>query len=678
MKKYFIKYHSIIIFTILFLLIELSGTFLITGSFKIIDVRYILSILLFLNTILFVIKSDTIRFTTSVTFLLVQGLFNFIFIILFDLTGQQFDFSMFNLRNDAMGIIENIPLDFFSSFIFFTSISILYVFGGRLSSNIKEKNIKEPFLIKPKIIIASLLFFIGISANFLTAHSILNNTNEDPYQTMLTGATSSKYKQYGITSNFINELYSGLVYNNKESIPTDEVINFLYSDTNVQSKYFGVSEGNNVVTILGETLEWFAFISDLEKYPNGIDLTESELRTLYPNFYEFFDGSVILDNYYAKEKTDVSEMYSMMGSYPKDTYINYDHSNNTFPFSFANTLETVENLTYKNTFHNGTYTFYNRNIVHETLGYNKYYSSTQLEELFPNEFTNYLNTGERNLDSEMFESAKNIMFPIDERFNTYALTITMHGRFDKRENLDNLGYYDRLREFGIDVDLAKSENEYCFINYLATALDFDAAIGSVLTDLKNKNLLENTTIVLFSDHYAYYQGLSTYVKGEYYPSLSMDNETNYLELYRVPAMIYDTKLVNEIDNNNESRTINKFTSSCDIVPTLFDILGINYYSNMYYGNNIFSNNESLIYSRSYDIFFNDKIYFRNLYNIEFYNKQHFKNEEELHHYVEYILYPRANSLIQKIKYMDQIYYFDLYSNQTTYNDFTRRLNYINN
>lgn len=682
MKKYFIKYYSIIIFTILFFLIEMCGTYLVEGKFRIFDLRYMVSLLLIINTILFLIKNDKARFITTVLILAVQGSFNFFFIIMFEMTGQHFDYSMFQLRNDAMGIIEKIPLDFVTSFIFFLCISILYVFGNRLDNKVVEKKVKEPFIFKTKLVVASLLFIIGLSSNYITANSILS-TSEDIYESMLYGTESSKYNQYGITSNFINELYSGLLYNKKEQISTDLVEKEIYKQTSNPSQYFGVSEGNNVITILGETLEWFAFVSDEVNYPNGLKLTDEELRDLFPNFYKMFDGSVILDNYHAKEKTDVSEMYTMMGSYPKETYINYDHVGNNFPFSLANTLEIMQDYNYKYTFHNGTNTFYNRNIIHKDVGFTHYYSSEEIAETYPDKFTNYIDGSERNLDSELFDACKELMFPTSEKFYNYALTITMHGRFDKRQNLEELGYYDRLREFGIDIDdptILPTSNEASFITYLATALDLDKMIGIMFDYLEENNLLETTTIVFFSDHYAYYQGLSSYIKDIYAPKDSLEKGKNYLELYRVPAMIYDTKLVSAIDNNNDTRVISKFTNGSDIVPTLLDILGVRYYSNMYFGNNIFSSTESLSYSRSYDVFFNDKIYFKNLNNISFFYSEQTDEAakaNELENYIKYDLNPRANVLIEKMRYMDQVYYFDLYSQVDKYDDFIKYMNLIN-
>ncbi len=678
--KYFVKYNSIIIFSLLFVLIEFLGTFLVEGIFFVRDFRYIISLLILFNTILFIIKSDKARFYTAISLLLTQGVLMFFFVIMFEMTGQHFDYSMFQLRNDAMGIIEEIPLDFVSSFFFFLSISLLYIFGRRLNNTISDKKIKEPFLIKQKIVVVSLLFIIGFSANILTANSILSNNKIDEYEAMLNGNSANKYRQYGITSNLINELYSGLLYNEKEQLANSQISSFIYESTNEKSQYNGVSKGNNVVTILGETLEWFAFINNQDVYPKGHSLTDDELRLLFPNFYELLDGSVVLENYYAREKTDVSEMYTMVGSYPKNTYINYDHTENTIPYSFANTLELVEDVTYKNSFHNGYYTFYNRNNIHKNIGFNEYYATEQLVDLFPEVYNNYGSTGERNLDSEMFEAAKDLMFTNEERFHTYALTITMHGKFGYRQNLDDLGYFDKLAEFDLDLyddEIIPYSNEYNFISYLACALDVDAALGIMLDDLKAKNLLDTTTIVFFSDHYAYYQGLSTYMKDIISPSTSMRDETNYMELYRVPAMIYDKKLVEAIEDNNDTRFINKFTSSSDIIPTLYDILGINYYDNMYYGNNIFSKKESIVYSRSYDVFFNDKIYFKNINNIEFFNKDYFETDQQLQDYIELDLYPRTAQLVDKIKHMDQIYYFNYFGNESYYNTFVKGLKNIN-
>ena len=97
--------------------------------------------------------------------------------------------------------------------------------------------------------------------------------------------------------------------------------------------------------------------------------------------------------------------------------------------------------------------------------------------------------------------------------------------------------------------------------------------------MEKKDLLDDTVIVLFGDHNAYYQGLSSYVKDiENY-----DTERKFTDLYNVPLMIYDTDLTAKIAENKDERMIHKFTCTADIVPTLLDLLGVRYYTNLYYG-----------------------------------------------------------------------------------------------
>ncbi len=677
MKNFIAKYSIIPAFIVLTTLLELIGILLSDKAFYINDPRYYITIIGLLSTVLFLIKNDIARLITATVFISILGVINIFFILLFDMSGEYFAFEMFNLRGDAAGIVESIPLNFFFCFVFVTSLSLFYVFGKRSSNVILKMGFKDPLVLWKKVTLGVSIILICLVGNILTANSIQNNSDTDKYLNMLFNDTKGQYQEYGITSNFVNELYKGLLYSDVEQIPTSTVTDFLYDEIAPTSQYFGVSEGNNVLMVLCETFEWFSFIANEDVYPNGLKLEEYQLRELYPNLYKLLDSSVVLSNYYAKDKTDVSEIQSMLGAYPTDKFINYDYSENTIPHIIGNVLETVEGISYKNNFHNGTNTFYNRNLISSQLGFNHYYSSEELDSLFPGVFKDYILESERNLDSQLFEASKDLMFPEDERFFTYALTITMHGVFSKRNNLDSLGYYDRLREYGIDIDDSTlSSDEYGFVSYLATGLDFDASIGVIFEDLESKDLLEDTTIVFFSDHQAYYQGLTEYVKDISSYSYAMREGLNYMNTYNIPVMIYDEKLVTAIEENNDSRIVDKFTTSTDLPMTLYDILGVNVFENMYYGSSAFVDDVSLGYSRSYDVFYNDLIYFRNFNSILYYNQDVFTTEEELEEYIKYIE-PFATKFVTKIKYTDQIFQFDIYGNEILLNDFKYRLLDIN-
>ena len=155
--------------------------------------------------------------------------------------------------------------------------------------------------------------------------------------------------------------------------------------------------------------------------------------------------------------------------------------------------------------------------------------------------------------------------------------------------------------FGEDYNLEEQdEQQQILLHYMTTALEFDDAIGCMMQDLESKGLLDNTTVVLFGDHDAYYQKVSGSVKDIYaYDDEELEKSgRNFTDLYKVPLMIYDEKLSEEIEEKNGERMIDKFTCTSDIVPTLLDLFGIHYYTNMYYGHSVFSNEQSVLYSRA--------------------------------------------------------------------------------
>ena len=470
----------------------------------------------------------------------------------------------------------------------------------------------------------------------------------------------NNYLNYGATSNFINQLYNGLFFSSLENKSRKEIDSFIYKNISTPTEYFGISKDNNLVTILAESLEWTAFIQDANSYPNGLyDLSQEDIDYLFPNLTYFYNNGVSMINNYSREKTDISENLSIIGSYPTNVYINYDYPENTNPFTLPSILENNNKEIQSYSFHNGYTSYYNRDESLISVGFDKFFGMESMLEISDNSdnptMINHASNGERNLDSEMIETMKDYMFPTDNRFNTYITSITMHGMYYERENLKK--WYDKLDSIEA-LPVSKDENKNAFRNYVAAVMEFDYALGLILEDLTNKGLMENTTIVIFGDHNTYYQGLSNYVKDIY-----NYNDENYTNLYRTPLII--------LDQNLEPKKINKFTTIYDIVPTILDLFGYKYYTNLYYGNSVFSEEESILYSRAYDIFLTDKLYFSSLKKIMY------KDKNVTDSYMKAIE-NKALLLLEKLEYINNIFYQDYFANKTNYNNFIAKMNEINN
>jgi len=651
MKNFIKKNYIIVTYIVLAIFLELFG--LLAAGFVpfMYQPWFGLTLLAITSSIIILIPSQKVKYIVSSLFLLVQGVVNLVMIVIYEMTGTVFDYGMFNLRSDGMGILESIPLNFMYLFVFVFVLVAYVIFAKRgLKYVSRDTNNKKTWIIKRVSII------VMIALNVVTMIGTNKGSYDSDYTKKLYLSAQGKYQDLGITSNFINELYKYAFYGDIELGDVEELESFIYDDVSVGSEYHGVSSGNNVVTILVESMEWYAFIKDVEKYPNALTkyLTQDQIDALYPNITRFMNDGIVMNNNYAREKTDISENDSIIGSYPTNAYINYDFPTNSNPYSVVNMIKTIDNSVVANSFHNGYTNYYNRTQAHQSLGFEHFYAEKELRTFKDGEgnyvMKDWANEGVRNLDSEMVMAAKDVMFPTDSRFYTYIISITMHGMYYERENLSEYyeKLYDALEGTGFDK---KDEESMRVFYYMGCVMEFDKALGVMLNDLEEKNLLDTTTIVMFGDHNTYYQGLSNYVKDIYSYS-----EEGYTNLYRVPMMIYDTKLASAMNTNGESRIVNKFTTTYDIVPTVLDLLGIKYYTNMYFGHSTFEDKESVLYSRAYNIFLSDNLYLYSMNNILYKSKN--TKQSDIDAFEE-----EAKNLLNKLSHIDRIFYNDYFGRE---------------
>lgn len=598
-RKIFNIFYVPVTFFLVALVIEHAAVFATSGSWYIRSPWLYLTITGFLSALLFLIPKGRTRFITSAVFLGVLFAVDLVFVVIYAMTGTIFDFSMLMLTGDAMAIMESVDLEFNYIAAGGVVLAGYIVFGGLPVSGVTTSPGKMTKTIVP-IALAGI-----VTLHALLGAAVATSNVGDPYLTeKLYGKSFASYADRGPIGNFAAELYRGFLDDN-EPLSADEIEEIVYSSQNYPTKYFARAKDYNVVTILSESLEWFAFMRDDEAYPNGFHLGESELRELYPNLYRLYDSSFVMTNFHSREKTDISENISIMGSYPLYSYVNYDYPNNNVAYSLPSILNTLYGVK-SMSFHNNVGTFYNRDkYLTGALGFDEFVSA---EEMAESGMTDYTAEGGRNLDSEMMETCKARMFPSDRRFNTYITTLTMHGQYSYRENLEK--YYERLDAHGITPIVEDTEQlpdpRDVFRYYAAAAMEFDAAIGVMLDYLDEQGLADKTMIVLFGDHNSYYQNLSSFVKEI---DGTFIDEKNVTELFRVPLMIRVGK------GEKQATEVDKFTCTADILPTILDLLGIHYFDSLYYGTSVFASGESLLYSRAYDIFMTDKIYFSTLNNI---------------------------------------------------------------
>lgn len=623
-NKFLSEFRFVYLYFLCAYLIDLIGIYSIERKLIISNPLIILLFLFFSSLILFLLNKQIGRIL-ALLLLIFQGFINIVFKIVYIMQGQTvFSFSQLKFITEGTLVVTKFKIDYVL-IINYLMIIILYFI---IVYFYKVRKIRRVSYINYATRLLSIILISILSLSLLSYYSINTYFDYD----IKAYSYPKTYKSYGVTGNAIIEL---LNYNNKPNvIDHKEVLDFLFSD---KIENTGISENNNLIVLMVETFEWYSFLMDENLYPNGLkNLTKEDLNYLFPNIIKFYNNSLKMTNYFSKETTLYSENLALLGHHPYKTIPTYDHTFSDYSYSLPMMFKRKDKNYITNYYHNNNIEFYGRGSIMSNFGFDNVYGAERLIEEYKDELQySEVKFSESFLhqitDSSMFEVAKEKMFPTNNKFFTYITTLTMHGSYE--EYRDSLNYY-YLKLDSINPNLfPKTKEGNYFKNYLASVLNFDEALGIMMDHLERNDILKNTTIVLFSDHNAYSNNLAYYIR----------NKSFYEPIvFNVPLMIYDDNIGNY--------PIDKFATNIDIVPTIFDIFGIDYYKNLYYGNSIFKSEESISYSYYYDSFLTDKILFNTL-NKTIYVEENLNNE-----YIDGIE-QKIKVLFEKIKYIDQWYYY---------------------
>ena len=158
----------------------------------------------------------------------------------------------------------------------------------------------------------------------------------------------------------------------------------------------------------------------------------------------------------------------------------------------------------------------------------------------------------------------------EEPFMVYYVTVSGHGDY-------GFNYSAMARKHKDEVqDLDYSEKP---LAYLAAQIELDKALELLIENLEENDLLEDTVIALVGDHYPYY--------------LSLD-EVNEIASYKKDSVI-EINRSNFILWNSEMETVkvDKVGSQIDVLPTIYNLFGVNYDSRLIIGKDILSTEPGL-------------------------------------------------------------------------------------
>lgn len=320
-----------------------------------------------------------------------------------------------------------------------------------------------------------------------------------------------------------------------------------------KNEYTGMFEGYNVIFITAEGFSKYVI---------------DETRT--PTLYRLKNEGFVFHHYYTPGwygSTLAGEYANLTGLLPGDGVLSMkvagEQQNNMY-FTLGRQLERLGYTL--NGFHNNSYTYYGRDVSHPNMGYHWYGTGNW----FVPETTE--SGGEYWPQSDVQLMAQSMDLYMDsEPFHTYYMTVSGHMLYDVDSNQMAYRNYDAVAELPYS-ETAKG--------YLACQLELEKAMELLVGELEERGLADHTVIVLSADHIPYDDKPVC-------DELAGHELESGIEWYENDLIIWSGSM-------EEPVVVDKYCYDVDILPTISNLLGLEYDSRLLIGQDILSDAEQLV------------------------------------------------------------------------------------
>lgn len=495
-----------------------------------------------------------------------KNIYSYIIIVLIPvyMISQDIYFSIFS---DFFSIKEIVTLkegmEFASGVIHLKNIYLLYILLMIIGIFLNKKfKYNEKIKLNYKMFLIPIIFFILIIFNMEYPVKEARLYTSDSYLYEKIYSKPRFISRFGVTNYIfrdITESLSNLVKFNNEY--KDEINKYFKENKKNHSsnKYSGIFKDKNLIFIVAESFDYIA-LND----------------TLTPNITKLMNEGIYFNNYnvpvYPRTTCDTEIIYNT-GLIPSITEgpTCYTYNRNSYNISLANLFKNSGYVT--NAFHSNSKEFYTRNLVYKGLGYDNFYGQDELK----------LNEEEKRYDSVFFEKAKDLIIN-KNKFMSFIITLSGHSPYNS-SHLAASKHYEEVKEYYKNDNLPEE-----VLYYISSQKEVDEFVKSLMNELENKNILNDTVIIFTTDHYPYTINKNIYRE---YTSI----KDNYLKT-REPLIIWSNGINKEV--------IDKTSSSFDIIPTIANLFDLKIDYTYYFGNDILDDTyNSLVYYKDYSWFDGD-------------------------------------------------------------------------
>ena len=617
------EYYYIIIMSIPFILIDLI-TRIIGIKIDFYEVHKLVPNLFTINwLILFIgislsLKNNKGKILYTLLFIISFVLFitNNIY---YSMTDSFFSFNLLGLASEGsvyfIDAIINCNIWVYVSAIV---IIITFIMGIKHYPKVEKtnkKNILKIFLIF--LIIHTITpVFLGKANDDLewstwrNPRNIYQNFNDSNKSMMISGIYEYSFRDF-----YITYLKPKKTTNEEELTFLEE--EYLKEEKNYKTKYTGKYKNKNLIIVQLEGID--SWMLTKEDTPTLYKMMNSSIN--FKNHYSYYNGGGSTFN---------SEFAVNTGLITPLSYTQnaYTFNKNSFPYSLANLFK--DRGYSVNAFHMNTSEYYSRGVNYKNWGYDNYYG---LQDLGTYKDDSY------ELDRELIlnETFNEAMFS-EEKFVNYIITYSSHLPFTTEKGVcKKLVIEDTLKKLGLeelpeDYILPEMTEEDCARRQ---AKETDNMIKLLLKNLEEKDLIDDTVIAVFTDHYLYTLSDQSIIENYKGVSNNLINNT--------PFFIWS--------KDNETKVVKEVTSQLNILPTLLNLFGLEYHPNYYIGEDALNPKYKGI------VFFNDYTWYDGKVYVDggkVTNNKYINplSLEDKNYYINYII--RKNDLTLKYNYFKKI------------------------
>ena len=320
------------------------------------------------------------------------------------------------------------------------------------------------------------------------------------------------------------------------------------------NEYTGMFEGYNLIFITAEGFDGYV-----------ID------KNLTPELYKMSREGFYFTNFYTPlwyGSTLGGEYANLTGLMPKNgAYLSMQKvgdQGNAMPFCLGNELS--KEGYYVAAYHNNEYDYYERDISRPYFGYENYYGIGNGLDYEEDEYGEMI-WPQSDLFMEQHTFSK---YCNNSPFHIYYMTVSGHLNYDLYGNAMSEKNWDKVNTLPY-TDTTKA--------YIACQLEFEYMLEALNKDLEKRGIADKTLIVICGDHVPYNDmQILTELAGK---------PLDEYEKYKNTLIIYSASM-------EKSIRIDKPCYSPDILPTVLNLMGLEYDSRMLAGRDILSDEPGFV------------------------------------------------------------------------------------